>query len=405
MTKPWLSIVGIGEDGLAGVPAIGRALIDGAKTLVGGARHLAMIPDSHPAQRMTWRVPLKDTVADIAVLEGSPVCVLATGDPMSYGIGVTLGRAFGPEALTVLPAVGAFSLAAARLGWPLEDVQRLTLHGRPLSLMSLFLYPGARLMILSENGETPSAVAGVLREAGFGPSRVTVLEHMGGDKERVLSDTADAWTDGRTADLNTVCIDCRPGPAARFLPRVPGLPDEAFHHDGQMTKRVVRAATLSALMPHPGALLWDVGAGCGSVAIEWMRAGGAAVAVEKNTARCRMMAGNAAALGVPNLEIVEGAAPDALAGLSRPDAVFIGGHVSAPDLAERCWDALKPGGRLVANAVTVESESRLAGLHATWGGSMSRIAVSRLTEVGPYHGWKPFMPVTQYAVSKGWESE
>jgi precorrin-6Y C5,15-methyltransferase (decarboxylating) len=403
MTGPWLSIVGIGEDGLAGVPPAGRALIDGADVLVGGARHLAMIPDTHPGERLSWRSPLKDTVADIERRRGKAVCVLATGDPMSYGIGVTLGRVFGADALTVLPAPGAFSLAAARMGWPLEDVTRLTLHGRPLSLLAAHLEPEARLLILSENGRTPAEVAGLLTAEGYGDSRISVLEHMGGDGERLVSGLARDWPSDPMEDLNTVAVACVAGPDAVILSKAPGLPDDAFHHDGQMTKREIRATTLSKLMPRRDALLWDVGAGCGSVAIEWVRLGGRAVAIERDRTRCRMITRNAAALGAPMVDLIEGPAPEAFDEVSEaPDAIFLGGGLSAHGVAESAWERLKPGGVFVANAVTMESESRLAELHAGWGGDLARIAVSRLEKVGPYHGWRPLMPVTQYAVRKGY---
>jgi precorrin-6B C5,15-methyltransferase / cobalt-precorrin-6B C5,C15-methyltransferase len=397
----WLSIIGIGEDGLDAVAPAGRALIEGAEVLVGGDRHLAMIPASHKAERLTWRTPLSDTVADLAARKGRAVCVLATGDPMSYGIGVTLGRAFGRDALTVLPAPGAFSLAAAHLGWPLEEVTRLTLHGRPLSLLSAHLEPGARLFILSENAETPAQVAGLLTAEGYGASSVVVLEHLGGPKQRVIEGVARGWDIPAGADLNTIAVLLQPEPGAAILSKVPGLPDEAFHHDGQMTKREVRAATLAKLMPRRGAMLWDVGAGCGSVAIEWMRAGGKAVAIERDKTRCRLIARNAASLGTPHLDLIEGPAPEAYGEIKgAPDAIFLGGGVSKSSMAEIAWERLAPGGMLVANAVTMESETRLAGLFADWGGDLTRIAVSRLEPVGPYHGWRPLMPVTQYSIRK-----
>lgn len=400
--ESWISIVGIGEDGLAGVPPAGRALIDGAQVLVGGKRHLAMVPDDHAAERLSWRAPLTDTVADIEARRGKAVCVLATGDPMSYGIGVTLGRVFGPDALTVLPAPGAFSLAAARMGWPLEDVTRLTLHGRPLSLLAAHLEPGARLLILSENGRTPAEVAGLLTAEGYGDSIVSVHEHMGGEAERSLADAARDWTAEPMADLNTIAVDCVADAGARILSKAPGLPDDAFHHDGQMTKREIRATTLSKLMPRRGALLWDVGAGCGSVAIEWTRLGGRAVAIERDRTRCRMITRNAAALGAPTIDLIEGPAPEAFGEIDEaPDAIFLGGGLSVEGLAEQAWTRLKSGGVFVANAVTMESETRLAQLHAEWGGELARIAVSRLEKVGPYHGWRPLMPVTQYVVRKG----
>lgn len=401
---PWLSIVGIGEDGLDGMAAAPRQLVSDAELIVGGARHLAMLPADHPAERMGWKSPLSETVADIRAAAERRVCVLATGDPMSYGIGVTLGRVFGHAALSVHPVAGAFALAAARLGWPLEEVTRLTLHGRPLSLLSLHLQPGARLLILSEDGDTPARVADALRAAGWGPSAMTVLSHLGGAAESRVEGTAEGWTYERQPDLNTIALALSPAPGAPWQPRVPGLPDAVFRHDGQLTKREVRAATLAALAPVPGALLWDVGAGCGSVAIEWMRAGGRAVAIERSAERRALIAENAERLGTPTLAIRAGEAPatldDPAGGDECPDAIFVGGGLTTPGLVEACRAVLAPGGRLVANAVTLEGEAALTALHREQGGDMSRIAVSHLVPVGPYHGWRPLMPVTQYHWTK-----
>ncbi|MEQ9491462.1 MAG: precorrin-6y C5,15-methyltransferase (decarboxylating) subunit CbiE [Alphaproteobacteria bacterium] len=398
-----IAIIGIGEDGLSGLTASARALVDTAEVLVGGARHLAMIDDTHTAERLTWRSPLKDTVADIAARRDKRLVVLATGDPMSYGIGVTLGREFGRDAVTVLPAVGAFSLAAARLGWPLEDVDRITLHGRPMAMLAAFVRPGARLLVLSEDGTTPAQVAAHLSTAGYGGSEIRVMEHLGGDDEAILSGTAAEWSIGTCRDLNTIAVECIAGPDARVFSRAAGLPDDAFDHDGQMTKREVRAATLAVLAPQPNALLWDVGAGAGSVAIEWMRLGGKAIGIERSADRIAKAAANASALGVPTLRLIHGDAPDALDGLSAPDAVFIGGGITSPGMGKLCWNMLKPGGRLVCNAVTAEGEMALTQLHTEIGGAMTRIAVSRLEPVGPYHGWRPLMPVTQFHAVKGYE--
>ncbi|WP_425406958.1 precorrin-6y C5,15-methyltransferase (decarboxylating) subunit CbiE [Hwanghaeella sp.] len=397
---PWISVIGLGEDGLDVLPPAVRALVDGAEVLIGGERHLAMVPKSHSARRMTWRSPLRDTIADIRLLAGKKVCVLATGDPMSYGIGVTLGREFGRQALTVIPAPGAFTLAAARLGWPLEQVTRLTVHGRPLDLVSRHLQPGAKLLILSEDGSTPAALAALLVERGYGPSELTVFEHMGGPDEAQTTEIAEKWGNRQVRDLNTVAISCVAAKDTLPLAAVPGLPDESFLHDGQLTKREVRAATLAVLGPRPGALLWDVGTGNGSIAIEWMRAGGRAIGIEPDAERRDRAARNAAVLGVPDLRLVAGRAPDALDGLPAPEAVFIGGGTSAEGLLEYCWAALAPGGCLVANAVTLESETRLAQFRDRVGGEMVRIAVSRLDAVGPYHGWRPLMPVTQLSIRK-----
>lgn len=402
-SKAWLSIVGIGEDGLEGVPDAGRHLIDNAEIVIGGERHLEMLPADHRAQKFTWRSPLKDTIADIRGWQGRPVCVLATGDPMSYGIGVTLGREFGHDALTVLPAVGAFSLAAARLGWPLyaPDVECLTLHGRPLETINLYLRDGARLLILSEDGKTPQQLADHLTGLGYGDSKITVLEHMDGPKENHLEGVAASWGHAKGADLNTMAVKLVAGPQAQAYSRLAGLPDDAFQHDGKMTKREVRAATLASLSPQPGELLWDVGGGSGSIAIEWMRAGGEAITIERDSERCNAIAHNAARLGTPRLRIVEGNLPDALDGLPQPKAIFIGGGLSVDGLMDRCWEALPNGGRLVANAVTAEGEMQLFQAYEKWGGGLSRIAVSRLTAVGPHHGWKPLMPVTHFCARKG----
>ncbi len=397
---PWLSIVGIGEDGLDALPSTARQLIANAECLVGGKRHLAMIGSAHAALRRPWDSPLHKTVEALRKLEGKRVVVLATGDPMSYGIGVTLTREFGAEAVYVLPAPGAFSLAAARMGWPLQDIECLTLHGRPLALLNLHIRPKARLLILSENGETPAQITALLRERGYGPSAISVFEHMGGEKENIREGLAETWDGVRTADLNTVAVCCEAGANATIHSRVPGLPDDAFLNDGQLTKRAVRAATLSALAPQPGTLLWDVGAGCGSVAIEWMRAGGHAIAIEQNAPRAAVIAQNAATLGAPKLDIVTGSAPTALADLPAPDAIFIGGGITAQYLAETCWSTLPSGGRLVANAVTLEGETKLLALHDEWGGELTRLGVSQAKSVGRFRAWSPLRTVTQLAVVK-----
>ena len=397
---PWLAIVGLGEDGLAGLSPAARALIDGAETLIGGARHFALIPPGD-AERLTWATPLARTVEAIAARRGRRVVVLATGDPMWFGIGVTLARRFARAELTILPHVSAFTLAASRLGWPLGECVCLTVHGRPLDPLAVHLAPGARLLVLSEDGATPQAIAAWLTERGWGPSALVVLERMGGQAERRVDGTAGTWAAPRLDDLNTLAIECRPAPDARILPRTAGLPDDAFAHDGQLTKREIRAATLAALAPLPGQTLWDVGAGCGSIAIEWMRAapGAAAVAIEREPARIDLIARNAATLGVPLLAIVRGEAPAALDGLKPPDAVFVGGGLGAAGLIERCRAALRPRGRLVVNAVTVEGETALVAAHARFGGAMTRIAVSRLEPVGALHGWRPLMPVTQWSLA------
>jgi precorrin-6Y C5,15-methyltransferase (decarboxylating) len=398
----WLSIVGVGEGGWPELSALGRSLVEGAALIVGGERHLAMLPPTIRAKRLSWAVPLTHTVEEIMRHRGRPVAVLATGDPMHFGIGVTLARAVPMSEMLILPAVSAFGLAAARLGWPIADCECLTLHGRPLARFAGFLHPGARLLVLSHDGTTPAQVAAELVRRGFGASRLTVLEHMGGSQERILEATAETWTAPRVADLNTLAVECVARPGVQSLPRLPGLPDDAFRHDGQITKREIRAATLAALVPLPGQRLWDVGAGCGSIAIEWLRAGRdmKAIAVESDAKRRAFIVDNASTLGTPEIEIVAGEAPQALAGLESPDAIFIGGGITTPGLVERCWAALPSGGRLVANVVTVEGESCVARHRGELGGSLTRIAISRAEPVGSLLGWRPLMPVTQWAAVK-----
>ncbi|MDH3472712.1 MAG: precorrin-6y C5,15-methyltransferase (decarboxylating) subunit CbiE [Rhodospirillales bacterium] len=398
---PWLSIVGLGEDGLEGLTPVARALVDNAEVLVGAERHLAMVP-ADGRERLAWPTPLTILVEEIARRRGTKICILASGDPMFYGIGVTVARYVPREEMTVVPGLSTFSLAAARLGWGLADCELLTLHGRPLEQLHPHVQPGARLLVLSEDGTTPGKVAALLRGRGYGESRVTVLEHMGGSKEKIFDATAKTWEVERAADLNALAVECVAGSEAALLPRLAGLPDTAFRHDGQLTKREVRAATLAALAPVAGQRLWDVGAGCGSVAIEWMRAAweARAIAIERDPERLTLIAANAAALGTPKLKVVAGEAPAALEGLDPPDAVFIGGGLSGAGLFEACWKALKPGGRLVANAVTLEGEQALVQWRLETGGELARIAVSRAEPVGPYTGWRPLMPVTQLQVTK-----
>jgi len=301
----------------------------------------------------------------------------------------------------MLPSPSAFSLAAAHLGWPLAECECLTVHGRPLARIAGFLHHGARLLVLSHDGATPARIAAELAGRGFGSSKIFLLEHMGGQKERILEATADGWKIERTADLNTLAIECHAVPGAGSFPRLPGLPDEAFQHDGQLTKREVRAATLAALAPLPGQRLWDVGAGCGSIAIEWLRAGRdmKAIAIESDAQRRSLIAENACALGTPEIEILAGEAPQALANLAPPDAVFIGGGISE-EVVQRGWAALPAGGRLVANVVTVDGEASVAKHRETLGGTLTRIAVSRAEPIGARLGWRPMMPVTQWVAVK-----
>ncbi|WP_353859808.1 precorrin-6y C5,15-methyltransferase (decarboxylating) subunit CbiE [Azospirillum formosense] len=398
----WLSVVGIGEDGWDGLSPAARALVEGAELLAGGARHLALVPEAVGQERLPWPSPLSDAYPALLERRGQRVCVLASGDPSWYGIGATLTGLVPADEMLAIPAPSAFSLAAARLGWPLQDCGALTVHGRPLELVIPHLQPGARLLVLSWDGTTPAKLAALLTARGFGPSRLTALESMGGPRERSIVATADAWPAERVADLNTLAVECVAAPGARALPRTPGLPDDWFEHDGQITKREIRAVTLSWLAPRRGELLWDVGAGSGSIGIEWMLSDPAnrAIAVEHKADRAARIPANAAAFGVPGLELVRGKAPDALDGLPAPDAVFIGGGLTNDGVLDACWGALKPGGRIVANAVTLESEALLIATHKRLGGQLSQIAVSRAAPIGGFTGWRPLMPVTLWLAEK-----
>ena len=405
---PWLAVVGIGDDGLAALSPAARAFVDTAELLVGGARHLALVPGPPAgvgggAERLVWGRPLGPTIDMIAARRGMRVTVLASGDPLWYGIGVVLARRFPPEEMTILPQPSAFSLAAARLGWSLADCAAISLLGRPLDSLRLHLAPDRRILILSEDGRTPHQVAQLLTGIGWGPSRLTVFAHLGGPDEDRVARCAECWGDRQVPDLNTIALECRSMPGTRALPWLPGLPDDAFEHDGQLTKRETRAVTLAALAPLPGELLWDVGAGCGSIGIEWLRSGQGltAIAIERNPARAAVIARNAALLGVPGLRVVVGSAPHALADLPQPNAIFAGGGIGDGVLLPALWAALPPGGRLVANAVTTEGEARLFDWHARQGGALTRLAVSRAEPIGAeHHLWRPLATVTQLAVAK-----
>jgi precorrin-6B C5,15-methyltransferase / cobalt-precorrin-6B C5,C15-methyltransferase len=397
----WLTVVGIGEDGLSGLGEPARAALMQARTLFGGRRHLALVPE-RGEERIAWPSPFAAAVALLLERRGTPVCVLTSGDPMWFGIGASLGRLVAPEEMRIYPAPSAFALAAARLAWPLQDARCLSVHGRPLAALHPHIQPGARLLILGENGRSPAAVAGLLCERGFGASRLSVFEHMNGPGERRLDGRAADWPHQETADLCLVAVHCIADPGAMRLSRLAGLPDSAFVHDGQLTKRAVRAATLACLAPSPGELLWDVGAGAGSIGIEWMRCDPScrAIAIEADAMRCGLIEQNRRRLGTPGLRIVHGRAPQALDGLEPPDAIFIGGGLTDDGLIERCWQALPALGRLVANAVTLQSEAVLALWRQRTGGELTRISVAHAGPLGRYDAWRTAMPVTVFSAAK-----
>lgn len=399
MSEPWLTIVGIGADGLAGLAAPALRAVRTAELLVGGPRHLELVGPT-AAERLPWRSPLADTLEGILAWRGRRVTVLATGDPLWFGVGRLLLRHLPAGEVLVLPHLSAFQLACARLGWALEEVRTLSLHGRPLARLRRHLQPGRRLLALTEDGAAPAKIAALLAEAGLGACRCWVLESLGGPAERIVPGTAEGLRDGRFADLNVMAIELPQ--AAPCLSLVPGLPDDAYRHDGQLTKAEFRALTLAALAPREGELLWDIGAGAGSVAIEWLRAGERlrAVAIESEPARVARIEANAQSLGVPELRLVQDTAPGCLDGLETPDAIFVGGGVGTPGLLMSCWARLPRGGRLVANAVTLAGEAALLAFRAEAGGRLVRMALSRAEPAGDQLVWRPAMPVTQLSARK-----
>ncbi|KKC41417.1 precorrin-6Y methyltransferase [Devosia epidermidihirudinis] len=394
----WLSIVGIGEDGLAGIGQAATDAIANAEIVFGGARHLELAAAAITGEQRLWLSPFSASIEAVIAERGRKVCVLASGDPFNFGVGATLARHIDASQMVVYPHPSSFSLAAARVGWPLQDVLTLSLHGRPLDLLRPHLHTGTRILALTSDEKGPAAIAALLTEAGFGISIVTVLEALGGPSEKMRSHVAMAFDIKDIDPLNVCAISVVALPGARVLPLTPGLDDSLFEHDGQITKRDVRALTLSALAPRRGETLWDIGAGSGSIAIEWMLADTnlRAIAIEADPERAARIGRNANAFGVPDLKVITGTAPDALTGLEPPHAIFVGGGGSDPGVIDNALAALRPGGRLVANAVTLEMEAILLARHAEIGGNLTRIEVSRAGAIGSMTGWRPAMPITQW---------
>jgi precorrin-6Y C5,15-methyltransferase (decarboxylating) len=400
--KRWLSIIGIGEDGVEGLCSVARQLIGSAELVVGGARHLELAGDLIRGRRLAWPSPMSDAFGEIRRHRGRSVAVLASGDPFYFGVGKQLAAFVPAEEFVCLPQPSAFSLAAARMGWSLQEVSLVSLHGRAQEGIIRHLQPGARILALSWDGATPAHLAELLDARGMGRSRITVLEAMGGRRERIRHATASLFEIEEILPLNTIAIEVIAEPDAAFIALASGLDDAFFEHDGQLTKREIRAVTLSSLEPRHGELLWDVGLGAGSIAIEWLlrHPSLSAIGIEARNDRAARAARNAAALGVPELQIVQGRAPEALAGLARPDAVFVGGGMMDDGVFEAVWADLKPRGRLVANAVSLETEARLTDYFGRFGGELIRLQVARAEKVGTMSGWRPAMPVTQWRVRK-----
>jgi len=402
MTNRWLSIIGIGEDGLDGLSLTARAAIAEAEIVFGGDRHLALVAPIVSGETHAWQTPFSASIDAVLAAQGRKVCVLASGDPFYFGVGATLSRQVDPAQMQVIPQPSAFSLAAGRLGWPIQEVACISLHGRPIDLIRPHLHPAARILALTSDEHGPGALAALLVEAGFGRSIITVLEALGGPSESVRSQMADGFMLTEINPLNICAITVAPLPGARILALTPGHDDALYEHDGQITKRDIRAMTLAALAPRRHEVLWDIGAGSGSIGIEWMLADTSlhAIAIEADPERAARIARNARKFGVPELRVVNGLAPLAMAGLAPPHAIFVGGGGTSPGVLQAAIEALRPAGRLVANAVTLEMEQVLLALHTQLGGELVRLSVAHAAPLGAVTGWRPAMPITQWRWSK-----
>jgi precorrin-6Y C5,15-methyltransferase (decarboxylating) len=401
MQTPWLSIVGIGEDGIGGLSSVARDLLAEAELIIGGPRHLALVAAlGKPTQE--WDIPFAGSIPRLLTQRGRRVVALCSGDPFWYGAGAVIADAVPAAEIFVVPALSTFSLAAARLRWRLEETITLGLHARPIELLRPHLRTGARLIVLVRDGAAPAQIAAYLTGLGFGPSRLTVLEALGGSRERIREGNAEAFGFDEIQSPVALAIEAIAAAGAIVIPRVAGLPDELFRHDGQLTKREIRAVTLSTLAPRGGELLWDIGAGAGSIGIEWLLAHTAnrAIGIEQRQDRLDNARANATALGVPHLDLRLGAAPEALQDLPIPDVIFVGGGASHDGVLDAAWQALRPGGRLVVNAVTLETEAALIARQSRHGGTLLRLAVERAGAVGGMTGWRAAMPVVQWSITK-----
>ncbi|WP_310961184.1 precorrin-6y C5,15-methyltransferase (decarboxylating) subunit CbiE [Nocardioides terrisoli] len=401
-TAATIIVIGIGADGWSGLSDESRHHVSRASVVLGGPRHLALLPEVAGQRRLPWPRPLRAGLRELlAGLEGA-VVALASGDPMVSGIGSTLVDALGPDRVVVVPAVSSVALARAEMRWPAESHATVSVVGRDVSLVRRQLAPGRRILVLSADEHTPFQVARLLVDAGYARSLVTVLGDLGSERSTVVGPRAAAGLvddHGDLPRLNVVAVDCV-GPHLGGW--VAGLPDDAFEHDGQLTKRDLRASALARIAPAPGEHLWDVGAGAGSVAIEWMRADPTctATAVEADAERVARITRNASRLGVPGLQVVHGTAPEALAGLPAPDAVFVGGGATRAGVVDSAMAALRPGGRLVVHGVTLETERLLAVLYAEHGGELTRLGVESVAPIGSFTGWAPARTVTQWALMR-----
>ncbi|WP_027531231.1 bifunctional cobalt-precorrin-7 (C(5))-methyltransferase/cobalt-precorrin-6B (C(15))-methyltransferase [Bradyrhizobium sp. WSM3983] len=390
MTDPWLTIIGISEDGLAGLSEASRKALSSAETVFGGERHLALADVG--SRGRVWPVPFD---ADIVLsCRGRPTAVLASGDPFWYGAGASLAEKLYGDEWIAHPAPSTFSLAAARLGWRLEATACLGLHAAPFERLVPHLAQDARIICLVRDAAAMAKLAKWLTERGWGASLLWTLAALGGPREYIDQHRADLFAEDIAGNLVAVAVQARGG---QGIPRSSGLADDLFVHDGQITKRPMRALALSALAPRLGERLWDIGAGSGSVSVEWALCGGTAIAIEAREDRAANARSNAAVFGLAHrITVLTGQAPEALAALDPPDAVFIGGGL---DLAmfDSIWSRLAPGARLVAHAVTLETDALLGELHQRHGGELMRVEIAHVAPLGRYRSWEAARPVVQWS--------
>jgi precorrin-6Y C5,15-methyltransferase (decarboxylating) len=394
-------VVGIGADGWPGLSEQARHAILAADEVVGSSRQLDLLPAGAPPAR-PWPSPIGALIDDLVAREEGTVCVLASGDPMLHGIGATLAGRLPNGRLAVISHASTFSLVCARIGWPAAEVELVSAVAHPADVVARVLQPGRRAVVYSTGTDGATRLARVLCDRGYGTSPFVVMEQLGGEAERLIASTASEWADRPADPLHAIAIDCIRDPDHPLLTLVPGLPDRAYDSDRALTKRHVRAATVAALAPTPGGLLWDIGAGSGSIAIEWLRAerSARAIAVEARADRAERITRNATKLGVPSLKVVVGDAPAVMAELDPPDAVFIGGGLTTPGVLDTAWEALAAGGRIAANAVTLEGEQTLIAAQAAHGGELVKLEISHAEPIGSFTAWRPALPVVQWSSEK-----
>jgi precorrin-6Y C5,15-methyltransferase (decarboxylating) len=393
MDSPWLTIIGIGEGGLSGLSEASRKALAEAQTIFGGERHLALADVGDRGR--PWPVPFD--VSEVLACRGHATTVLASGDPFWHGVGSILAEGLDSSEWIAHPAPSTFSLVASRLGWRLETVTCLGLHATPFERLVPHLAQGEKIICLVRDGRAAVDLAKWLTARGWGASPLWTLTALGGPRESITQHQADSYTTDPAATLVAVALEAR---GSSGLPRSSGLSDALFVHDGQITKRPMRALALSALAPRSGERLWDIGAGSGSISIEWALHGGTADAIEARSDRAVNIIKNAEAFGLTHrITVIEGTAPGNLSGLPAPQAVFIGGGLDAA-MFDSIWLRLSAGTRLVAHAVTLETEALLSELHQRHGGELMRIEIAHAGQLGGYRAYEPARPVVQWSVVK-----